>query len=890
MIQEVTRPQRIPPWLIYGLLYFVAAQVSIQLAFFDGHVSPIWFASGVAIAGILRHGYKVLIGILLGALATALLITSSWVISAGTAVGVLLEAAAGYWLMLQFSEPRKLLSRPVYFSQFLLFCVAIAPLFSAVVGNLMLWSSGTIPSEALAKSIAIWWVGDSIGILIITPLLLAWLNSENKQTARSLIETASLALATLLVSGVLFGGYLPSGLQHYPTTFLFAPLIIWCVLRFGIRTVTIIMLIIAMSALIGTTLGNDPFALREDHFAILFLQLYFGTICASLLVGKVILDERQHTQTELKLAAKVIEHSPDAIIVTDSKGSIISANPAFVKNSGFSLGELLGNSISLIESGYHDARFFTDMWNQINQKGEWQGEIWNRDKSGTILPEWLNIIALEETQGIPSYFIGIYSDVARQRQVMDRIHRLAYYDILTRLPNRQLFNDRLDQALKYAGRNNRLLGLLFIDLDRFKNINDTLGHSTGDKVLSLAATRMQECVRQTDTLARLGGDEFTIILQDISEEFDAVLVAEKILHTFKSPMRLDNHELYLTPSIGIALFPDNGSTVDDLIKFADTAMYRAKELGGNNYQLFDSNMSEPFRWNLEVETALRRAIESDSIQLLYQPQFDLHTGAIVGLEGLARWNDPEMGVISPGTFIRVAENTGLIHQLGERVLKIATQQAIRWGSLGITGLRIAVNVSTLQLKQQEFFDKVKAITGRCLQSGNSIELEITETSLMENAEFMEEILGRFADIGLEVAVDDFGTGYSSLSYMKRLPIDLLKIDQSFVKDLPSNSNDTAICRAIIAMAHSLNLRVLAEGVETEEQMQFLRKENCDEMQGYLYSKPISADEITEMIRQGFWHTNNTQGSIQTEPPVKKPGIQASNRSYKKAAPPKTVKK
>ncbi|GEM_PF-1180176 len=865
MIQEVIRPNRIPPWLIYGILYFIAARISMQSAFFDGNVSPIWFASGIAITGILRHGYKVLPGILIGALANTQLTSDVWIVSTGMSVGVALEAAAGYWLMQQFSDPRKILSKPICFSQFLLFCVVIAPLFSAVIGNLMLWSSGLIPPTALTKSIAIWWVGDSVGILVMTPLLLAWLSRDEKSPPHSTTESIGLGIVTLLVCGLMFGGYLPSDLQHYPITFLFAPLIIWSVLRFGMRTLTLVLLVIALSALIGTMLGNGPFAISENRFAILLIQLYFGTICASVLFGKVILDERQITQAELKLAAKVIEHTPDAIVVTDSKGSIISANPAFFKNTGFSQGELLGNSISLIESGYHDTRFFTDMWNHINQKGEWQGEIWNRDKSGTILPEWLNIIALEESNGDPNFFIGIYSDVARQRQVMDRIHRLAYYDILTRLPNRQLFNDRLDQALKYASRNNRLLGLLFIDLDRFKNINDTLGHATGDKVLALAATRMQECVRQTDTLARLGGDEFTIILQDISEEFDAVLVAEKILHTFKSPMRLDDHELYLTPSVGISLFPDNGSTVDDLIKFADTAMYRAKELGGNNYQLFDSNMSEPFRWNLEVETALRRAIESDTIQLLYQPQFDLHTGAIVGLEALARWNDPEMGVISPGTFIRVAENTGLIHQLGERVLKIATQQAIRWGSQGITGLRIAVNVSTLQLKQQEFFDKVKAITGRCQQSGNSIELEITETSLMENAKFMEDILGRFADIGLEVAVDDFGTGYSSLSYMKRLPIDLLKIDQSFVKDLPSNVNDTAICRAIIAMAHSLNLRVLAEGVETEEQMQFLRKENCDEMQGYLYSKPISADEISEMIRQGFWHTSETQPAISSEP-------------------------
>jgi diguanylate cyclase (GGDEF)-like protein/PAS domain S-box-containing protein len=864
--QEVRRNLRLPPWLVYGLLYFATAQISLLFTSLEGNASPIWFASGIALGGLLIHGYGVLPGILLGALATTLLDGQGWLVSSGMSLGILLEAATGYWLMSRFADSRKMLIRPAQFARFLLFCVTIAPLFSALTGNLMLWSAGTLPAALLPGSIGVWWVGDSVGILLLTPLLMTWRIQRAAGRRRSVGEGLLLVVATLLVCGLLFGGYLPAHLQRYPSTFLLAPLVVWCVLRFDLRDTTLLMLFVAVAALTGSTLGQGPFTVGDDRFTVIFLQLYFGTVCATGLIGKVILDERQLNQNKLKLAAKIIRHSPDAIVVTDRNARIVSANPAFIHNTGYALEELRGRPISLIESGYHDSRFFTDMWNQINQKGEWTGEIWNRDKRGTILSEWLHIIALDNEGGRPGCYIGIYSDVARQQQVMDRIHRLAYYDILTQLPNRQLFNDRLDQALKYAGRNNRLLGLLFIDLDRFKNINDTLGHSSGDKALALAAQRMQECVRQTDTLARLGGDEFTIILQDINEEFDAVLVAEKLLHVFKAPIRLDQHELYLTPSIGIALFPDNGSSVDELIKFADTAMYRAKELGGNRYQLFDSNMSEPFHWNLEVETALRHAIENNAIKLLYQPQFDLHTGAIVGLEGLARWNDPTLGMISPGTFIRVAETTGLIYPLGEQVLNLATQQAIQWGKQGIDGLRIAVNVSTLQLKQQEFFDRVKAITERCRGSGNSIELEITETSLMENAEFMVEVLTRFARVGVAVAVDDFGTGYSSLSYLKRLPIDLLKIDQSFVRDLPGNSNDTAICRAIIAMAHSLNLRVLAEGVESEEQMQFLRKENCDEMQGFLYSKPISADEIAEMIRQGFWHTSATQERRQPSRP------------------------
>ncbi|MCW8907225.1 MAG: EAL domain-containing protein [Sedimenticola sp.] len=867
MKQDAGKRFQLPPWLIYGLLYLLATGVSYQFNAFDPDISAIWFASGIAMGAILLHGPRVLPGILLAALISSGLHYRDPLVVTGMSVAVILEALVGYGLMRYFSDLRRVLVSPAQIVRFLLYCVLVAPLFSALPGCLLLWSTGAL--QELTTGILVWWAGNALGIMLLTPLILAWAEPGHAPQPRVLTrDKLLLLLLTLCVCALLFGPYLPPELHSYPLTFLLAPLLVWSVFHFPLQTTSLLLLVVAITALFSTALGQGPFEGMQGSYSMLFLQLYIGTVCATALIGKVVLNERQQIQDHLKLAHKVIQHSPDAIVVTDNHTRIISANPAFVRNSGFSMRELLGHSINILKSGYHDGRFFTDMWNQLKRKGAWQGEIWNRDKSGSIRPEWLNIVALENGGNGVTGYIGIYSDVARRQDAMDRIHHLAYYDILTNLPNRQLFNDRLEQAIKYANRNKRLLGLLFIDLDRFKTINDTLGHSAGDKVLSLAAERLQACVRQTDTLARLAGDEFTIILQDINEDFDAVLVAEKVLQHFKSPLRLDDHELYITPSIGIALFPDNATSADDLITFSDTAMYRAKEMGGNNYQLFDSNMSEPFRWNLEVETALRRAIEHHSIRLKYQPQFDLHTGAIIGVEGLARWHDPELGVVSPGTFIRVAENTGIIHALGEQVLNLATEQAIRWGQQGIRGLRIAVNVSPLQLKQQEFFQRVKAITGRCSESGNRIELEITETSLMENAEFMEEVLGHLSGLGLEVAVDDFGTGYSSLSYLKRLPIDLLKIDQSFVRDLPGNSNDTAICRAIIAMAHSLNLSVLAEGVETEQQMQFLRKENCDEMQGFLFSKPVTADEIGEMIRQGFWQVGeNGNGLPRSDTPA-----------------------
>ncbi len=437
--------------------------------------------------------------------------------------------------------------------------------------------------------------------------------------------------------------------------------------------------------------------------------------------------------------------------------------------------------------------------------------------------------------------------------MQERIHRLAYYDALTGLPNRQLFTDRLNQALKYSGRHNSRLALFFLDLDRFKNINDTLGHSIGDKVLQMTAERLTKCVRQTDTLARIGGDEFTIIIQDVNEDFDAILVAEKVVNAFREPLLVDDHELYITPSIGISLFPDDGNNSEELIKHADTAMYRAKELGGNGFQFFAADMSDPIRWNLTVENALRRAVEQGTIQVVYQPQFDIRSGNIIGLEALARWHHKGPEETPPEVFIKVAEDTGLIHRLGDQIMETACRQMMRWIKEGITDLKVSVNISPLQLKQGDFTERLRRIVENSGVSPRQIELEITEGSLMENAGIMEGLLNLLSVQGFQIAIDDFGTGYSSLSYLKRLSIDRIKIDKSFIHETPDNTNDTAICRAIISMAHSLKLKVIAEGVENDQQMEFLRQERCDEVQGYIYSQAVGPKEVSEMIRQGYWH-------------------------------------
>jgi len=832
-------------------LYFLSAHLSLQLATVEGIISPVWFAAGFALAGVLLHGYRVLPGIWIGGL-TALLMhqlppVSAAVIASGESLAALLAAL----LLKRIGPPHKLLSNTRNTLSLILYGVLAAPLVSALTGVAMLFFSAALDDGNLPHTLFAWWAGEATGSILVAPFVLAWRTQTAGKATRHKWELAALAATTLFTGALLFGGILPAA---YPISYLPFPLLAWSILRFKHRTATTLLLTISAIALWGTLSGNGPFILPDTDHAMILLQFYIAVLCITALMVKAAISERQQITSRLALAGKVITHSPDGIIVTDPRGIILSGNPAFFQNTGFQKSDIIGKSIQQLTSVHHSDDFFTNIWRQLRSTGHWEGEIWNRNNSGEILPQWLHLTAITDSNRHTTHYLGIYSDVSHQKQIQERIHRLAYYDILTGLPNRQLFTDRLNQAIKYSGRHSRRLALFLLDLDRFKNINDTLGHSIGDKILQMTAERLSKYIRQTDTLARLGGDEFTIVVQDINEDFDAILVAEKVVKAFQDPLNVEGHELFITPSIGISVFPNDGNTSDELTKHADTAMYRAKELGGNGFQFFAADMSDPVRWNLTVENALRRAIEQESIQILYQPQFDLRSGNIIGLEALARWHHKGPEETPPETFIKVAEDTGLIHRMGDQIIESACRQAVQRANEGYNNLRVAINISPLQLKQADFPERLRRIIDKYGISPKMIELEITESSLMENAGIMENLINLLSVQGFKIAVDDFGTGYSSLSYLKRLSIDRIKIDSSFIQEIPGNNNDAAICRAIISMAHNLKLRVIAEGVESEAQMEFLRQERCDEVQGFIYSQPVGPSEVSEMIRQGYWHT------------------------------------
>jgi diguanylate cyclase (GGDEF)-like protein/PAS domain S-box-containing protein len=559
--------------------------------------------------------------------------------------------------------------------------------------------------------------------------------------------------------------------------------------------------------------------------------------------------ERLEAENRHRLAAKVFDETSEGIMITDAAARIISVNRSFTAITGYSADEALGHKPSLLRSGRHDGAFYRQLWDALLEVGSWRGEIWNRRKDGEIYPQWLAISTVRDAAGKPEYFIGIFSDITRQKRDAEHIRFLAYYDGLTGLPNRSLLADRVAQAIAAARRSGRGLAVLFMDLDGFKHVNDSLGHLVGDELLRRVGERLKQQIRDTDTLARFGGDEFVLMLSDVESVDDVRTGARRCIEALGSPIRINEHEINITPSIGVSVFPADGEDFDQLIKNADTAMYRAKESGRNQYRLFEAGMNAQAVSRATLGNHLRRALERGQLLLHYQPQADIASGEIVGIEALVRWQHPELGLVPPADFIPVAEEIGVICALGEWVLNEACRQAVAWQHAGLPHLPVAVNLSALQLRRPDFLDTVRRALDSTGLEPHWLEVELTESVLMHEAEAALSMLRELSKIGIRVAVDDFGTGYSSLAYLRRLPIDKLKIDRSFVRDLTVDRDDWVIVSTIIRMAHSLNLKVIAEGVETGEHLAILRAQGCDEVQGYHLSRPLPAEEVAEFIRQ-----------------------------------------
>ena len=560
--------------------------------------------------------------------------------------------------------------------------------------------------------------------------------------------------------------------------------------------------------------------------------------------------ERKEATEQLRLFARIFDTINEGVIVTDSANNIVLVNPAFSSITGYSAAEAIGKNPRLLHSGLMDKVFYDKMWQSIKKTGRWQGEITDRRKNGESYVEWLSISTMKDERGEFSHHIAVVSDISERKAAEEHMVYIAQHDFLTDLPNRMMLHDRLTQAIAHAGREQRKVAVMFLDLDRFKAINDTLGHLVGDKLLQLVAGRISSVARTSDTVSRLGGDEFAIMLPYIENTDDIAMIAVKLLASIAGPYMVDGNEIEVTTSIGISVFPEDGIDSESLIAHADAAMYQAKGSGRNNYQFFTREMNRRTLERILIKNKLIHALERNELFLLYQPQVDLQSGRIIGAEALVRWDNPLYGKVLPAQFIPIAEENGLIPPIGEWVLREACRQNQEWRKQGLMKITMAVNLSAVQFRQKNLGEIIKAILHESGLAPSGLELEITEGVVMQDAEAAILLLEDMKAMGLKLSVDDFGTGYSSLSYLKRFPIDKLKIDQSFVRDLTTDTDDAVIVSTIISMAHSLKLKVIAEGVESAEQLAFLKQQGCDEIQGYYFSQPVTAEEFTKLISSG----------------------------------------
>jgi len=555
-------------------------------------------------------------------------------------------------------------------------------------------------------------------------------------------------------------------------------------------------------------------------------------------------------EADRRIAGEVIASMSEAVAVSDLDFRFVSVNQAFTRMTGYAENECIGENAGMLNSPQHPPEYYLAMRTEFERNGHWRGELWQKRKDGEEFLCWLEISTVRDASGQRTHYVGVMADITDRKRAEQELRYLANYDTLTGLPNRTLLGERLAHAVIRARRTAHKVAVLFLDLDRFKHVNDSMGHATGDRVLKAVGERLRANVRDTATVARLGGDEFTVVLEDVQHIEDAQQVASELLEVFTQPLALDGGQhVVISPSIGISLYPDHAQVPTDLLKFADTAMYQAKEEGRNVFRVYTPAMDAVARQRAGMVSALRMALERNELHLVYQPMLALSEGRIAGVEALLRWRSAEFGDVQPTEFIPLAEEAGLIERIGEFVLFRACAQLRDWQERGLRGITMSVNLSALQLLREELTQRLCEILAELDLDPTHLELELTESVLMAHPERAIHTLDRLHALGVSIAIDDFGTGYSSLSYLKRLPIDTLKIDRSFVGDITTDPDDEAITKTIITMAHSLGLDVVAEGVETLEQLEYLHEQGCDAIQGHWLSPPLDAAAVFTFLRE-----------------------------------------
>ncbi|MCM2315801.1 MAG: EAL domain-containing protein [Thermoanaerobaculia bacterium] len=867
------RPDGIPyllAILTLAVSYAAVGRIGLLAALAPGNVTPIWPASGLALAALLKYGNRYWPGVWLGSFAVNYWVAVGYgrpsfaslvgiaCVASGAAIATTVAAA----LLRRDSD--ELFGRATGVVRFVVLGAIAGALIAATIGTASFFITGFIPRPLLPETWATWLLGDMVGILVVAPLLLVWSRRDGAPLSR-LRMLEAIAVFLLLLAACL----LVFSVERYPLSFVLIPFLLTAAFRYGQRGATLGIFAVSTVSAMLTAAGLGPFVTGgfTRNESLLLLQGFTGVVAVTLLVLSAVLAEREQNEREARDAeirlqearfvkhkmeeelrtAYIVESSADMISRQTPDGRLLYVSHASRSLLGFEPDELVGRSIyDLLNRD--DADEIRDLQSLLmRQSGTSTLSYRIRRKDGEDL--WFETTSRAiKKDGEIEEIVNVSREITDRKRAEEQIEHQVYHDALTGLPNRMLLEDRASVALARARRNHTLVAVMFLDLDRFKVVNDTLGHATGDQILQAAAKRLAETLREADTLARIGGDEFVALVGDFREVSEATIVAQKVIASMDQPFFAQGQEIHLGVSIGIAFFPQDGPDAETLLRCADRAMYRAKLLGGNGYELHTAAMAAHHAERFTLESDLRHAIERGELEVFYQPQFDLQTGTLVAAEALVRWRHPTLGLMLPDSFIPMAEGSRIIMRIGEFVLDRVCRDLTGWLSSGIPELRVAVNLSAIEFQDRNLVGMIRTILERTGAPAHLLELEITETALMHDADRTLDMLGQLKQMGIQLVIDDFGIGYSSLNYLKRFPVDSVKIDRSFVSGIDARGGDAAIISAVVQLAQSLDLRVVAEGVESEDQLRLLRREHCAHGQGFLFARPMGAEQFQAFLK------------------------------------------
>jgi diguanylate cyclase (GGDEF)-like protein/PAS domain S-box-containing protein len=873
--------------LLLVLAYFAAGKVGLSLAMLNPSATAVWAPTGIALAALLVFGFRVWPAILVAAFLVNVTTAGPVETALAIAIGNTLEAVVGAYLVVRFARGRDAFQRVQDMVKFAFLAGTLATTLSATIGVTTLALHGLASWSDYNTLWLTWWFGDAAGAIIVTPVLVLWANSAVQWKSTPALEVGSIGASLLLMVLLIFGGLTVFSIEHYPVQYLLLPAMVWAAFRLSPRETATAILIISAIAVAGTVNHFGPFAIYPPNEGLLMVQSFVSFIGITFLSLSVVVAQRERAEEVQRWLASIVESTSDAVVGKSLDGVILTWNQAAERVYGYTAAEAIDQPVSMLAppDKQDEVRELLERGRRGERIRQYETERLRKD--GARISVALTISPIKDASGAILGLSTIARDISAQKQaqeallqahaeleqrveertaqlsnmvkalnaeIVERKHAeqhsqyLAQHDVLTGLPNRALFQVEVARIIAEAKAGQRRVAILLLDLDDFKRINESFGHQIGDRLLQETARRLQRCIQEGDSLSRLGGDEFVVCLANPGDDHNIMVVAGKILEVLREPYRVSRHELRLSASIGISLYPTDGEDAGRLLRAADSAVYYAKVKGRNTYQFFTSRLNSAARHRLMIANHLHGALERGEFSLHYQPQVDLQSGRIFAAEALVRWQQPKDGLVLPGEFIKIAEQTGVIVPLGEWVLREACEQLANLHESGHPDLSMAVNVSPQQFRHSGFPELVWDVLQQTRLQPSALELELTEGIMTVDSPENLAVLEQLAKMGIQLAVDDFGTGYSSLSYLQRFPMHSLKIDQSFVNGVGEQSHNTAFVRSIIAMAHTLHMKTMAEGVETAAQVTFLRAHGCEAGQGFYFGQALAAEPFAELLR------------------------------------------